>query len=113
VLVEAIRTKRQGNSEFLSIVNEIILITLPCANFEVKFVMRQVNSVAHILVRAANFWSSFHRFEFIPCILHLWSLMKCIKFVWLKEIKSKAYIISSLKSVTLTPKWQVSKQDKE
>ncbi|KAK2360575.1 hypothetical protein QL285_085828 [Trifolium repens] len=72
VLVEAIRTKRQGNSEFLSIVNEIILIMLPCANFEVKFVRRQVNSVAHTLARAANFWSSFHIFEFIPsCIASL------------------------------------------
>ncbi|KAK2362183.1 hypothetical protein QL285_087268 [Trifolium repens] len=54
VLVEAIRTKRQDNSEFLSIVNEIILIMLPCANFEVKFVRRQANSVAHTLARAAN-----------------------------------------------------------
>jgi ribonuclease HI len=54
VLVEAIRTKRQDNSEFLSIVNDIILTMLSCANFEVKFAMRQVNSVAHTLARAAN-----------------------------------------------------------
>jgi ribonuclease HI len=54
LLVEAIRTKRQGNSEFLSIVNDIILTMLPCANFEVKFIRRQVNSVAHTLARAAN-----------------------------------------------------------
>jgi hypothetical protein len=33
VLVEAICTKRQDNSEFLSIVNDIILIMLSCANF--------------------------------------------------------------------------------
>ncbi|KAK2372377.1 hypothetical protein QL285_073515 [Trifolium repens] len=46
VLVEAIRTKRQGNSEFLSIVNDILLLMLSCANFEVEFVRRQVNSVA-------------------------------------------------------------------
>jgi hypothetical protein len=38
VLVEAIRTKLQGSPEFLSIVNDIILIMLSCANFEVKFV---------------------------------------------------------------------------
>ncbi|KAK2417843.1 hypothetical protein QL285_040096 [Trifolium repens] len=70
VLVEVIRTKRQGNSKFLSIVNEIILIMLPCANFEVKFVRRQVNSVAHTLARAVR--SSFHRFEIIPlCIASL------------------------------------------
>jgi ribonuclease HI len=53
VLVEAIHTKRQCNSEFFSIVNYIILIML-CANFEVKFVRRQVNSVAQTLTRAAN-----------------------------------------------------------
>jgi hypothetical protein len=36
------------------------------ANFEVEFVRRQVNSVAHTLVRAVNSWTSFHRFEIIP-----------------------------------------------
>ncbi|PNX88646.1 cytochrome p450 [Trifolium pratense] len=54
LLVEAIRTKRRDNSEFLSIVNDIILIKLSCANFEVKFIRRQVNLVAHTLARAAN-----------------------------------------------------------
>jgi hypothetical protein len=49
VLVKAIRTKRQDNSEFLSIIKDIILIML-CANFEVKFVRRQVNLVTHIFV---------------------------------------------------------------
>jgi ribonuclease HI len=69
VLVEAIRTKRRGNSEFFSIANDIILVMLSCENFEVKFIRRQVNSVAHTLARAANSWTSFHRFEIIPsCI---------------------------------------------
>ncbi|KAK2423550.1 hypothetical protein QL285_033999 [Trifolium repens] len=54
VLVEAIRTKRRGNSEFFSIVNDIIFVMLSCENFEVKFIRRQVNSVAHTLARAAN-----------------------------------------------------------
>jgi hypothetical protein len=41
-------------------------------NFEVKFIRRQANSVAHALARAANSWASFHRFEIIPlCIEHL------------------------------------------
>jgi hypothetical protein len=53
-LVEVIRSKQQGNSEFLLIVKDIILMMLPCANFEVKFVMRQVNLIAHILAMAAN-----------------------------------------------------------
>jgi hypothetical protein len=56
-------------SEFLSIIKDIIFIMLPCANFVVKIVMRQVNSIAHILARAANSWNSFHIFEIIPsCI---------------------------------------------
>ncbi|CAJ2666249.1 unnamed protein product [Trifolium pratense] len=71
VLVDAIRTKRRGNSEFLSIVNEIILVMLSCVNFEVKFIRRQVNSVAHNLARAANSWTSFHRFEIIPSCIEL------------------------------------------
>ncbi|CAJ2669980.1 unnamed protein product [Trifolium pratense] len=71
VLVDAIHTKRRGNSEFLSIVNEIILVMLSCVNFEVKFIRRQVNSVAHNLARAANSWTSFHRFEIIPSCIEL------------------------------------------
>ncbi|CAJ2668572.1 unnamed protein product [Trifolium pratense] len=71
VLVDAIRTKRRGNSEFLSIVNEIILVMLSCVNFEVKFIRRQVNSVAHTLARAANSWTSFRRFEIIPSCIEL------------------------------------------
>ncbi|KAK2384127.1 hypothetical protein QL285_071503 [Trifolium repens] len=76
VLVEVIRTKRQDISEFLSIVNDIILIMFSCANFEVKFDMRQVNSVAYTLTRAANSWTNFHRFEIIPSYIE--SL--CTKF---------------------------------
>jgi hypothetical protein len=66
VLVEVIRIKRQGNSEFLSIVKDIILTMLSCANFEVKFVMRQVNSIAHTLARAVNSRTNFPIFEIIP-----------------------------------------------
>ncbi|KAK2381601.1 hypothetical protein QL285_069192 [Trifolium repens] len=50
VLVEA-----RCNSKFLSIVNDIILVMLSCANFEVKFIRRQVNSIVHALARAANY----------------------------------------------------------
>ncbi|GAU35307.1 hypothetical protein TSUD_389320 [Trifolium subterraneum] len=72
VLVEAIHMKRRGNSEFLSIVHDIISFMSSFLNFEVKFVRRQANSVAHTLAMAANSWSSFHRFENIPlCIEHL------------------------------------------
>ncbi|GAU49341.1 hypothetical protein TSUD_184240 [Trifolium subterraneum] len=72
VLIEAIHMKRRGNSDFLSIVHDILSIMSSFLNFEVKFVRRHANSVAHNLPRAANSWSSFHRFEIIPlCIEHL------------------------------------------
>jgi ribonuclease HI len=72
VLVDAIHMKRRGNSEFLSIVHDIVNFMSSFLNFEVKFVRRQANSVAHALARAANSWASFHRFEIIPfCIEHL------------------------------------------
>ncbi|GAU42623.1 hypothetical protein TSUD_238160 [Trifolium subterraneum] len=72
VLIEAIHMKRRGNSEFLSIVHDILSFMSSFSNFEVKFIRRQANSVAHSLARAANSWSSFHRFEIILlCIEHL------------------------------------------
>jgi hypothetical protein len=72
VLVDAIHMKRRGNSVFLSIVHDIVSFMSSFINFEVKFVMRQTNLVAHTLARAANSWGSFHRFEIIVlCIEHL------------------------------------------
>jgi ribonuclease HI len=72
VLVDAIHMKRRGNSEFLSIVYDIVSFMSSFSNFEVKFVWRQANSVAHALARAANYWASFHRFEITPlCIEYL------------------------------------------
>ncbi|CAJ2642186.1 unnamed protein product [Trifolium pratense] len=73
LLVDAIHSRRRGNSEFSLIVNDIILLmSSSYVNFEVKFVRRQANLVAHTLARAANVWASFHRFEIIPlCIEHL------------------------------------------
>jgi hypothetical protein len=41
-------------SFFFSILNNIILVMLSCAIFKVKFIMKQVNSVAHTLARSAN-----------------------------------------------------------
>ncbi|GAU43832.1 hypothetical protein TSUD_399260 [Trifolium subterraneum] len=63
VLVEAIHMKRRGNSEFLSIVHDILSLMSSFINFEVKFVRRQANLVAHTLARAANSWASFHRVD--------------------------------------------------
>ncbi|GAU33973.1 hypothetical protein TSUD_61040 [Trifolium subterraneum] len=72
VLIEAIHMKRRGNSEFLSIVHDILSLMSSFINFKVKFVRRQANLVAHTLARATNSWASFHRFENIPfCIERL------------------------------------------
>ncbi|PNX79855.1 cytochrome p450 [Trifolium pratense] len=54
VLVDAIHMKRTGDSEFLSIVHDIVIFMSSFLNFEVKFVRRQTDSVAHTLVRVAN-----------------------------------------------------------
>ncbi|GAU50368.1 hypothetical protein TSUD_284660 [Trifolium subterraneum] len=54
VLIEAIHMKRTGNSEFLSIVHDILSLMSSFINFEVKFVRRQANLIAHTLARAAN-----------------------------------------------------------
>ncbi|GAU33334.1 hypothetical protein TSUD_165990 [Trifolium subterraneum] len=64
ILIEAIHMKRRGNSEFLSIVRDILSIMSSFINFEVKFVRRQANLVAHTLARAANSWASFHRLSY-------------------------------------------------
>ncbi|GAU24451.1 hypothetical protein TSUD_364350 [Trifolium subterraneum] len=61
VLIEAIHMKHRGNSEFLSIVHDILSLMSSFINFEVKFVRRQANLVAHTLARAANSWANFHR----------------------------------------------------
>jgi hypothetical protein len=55
ILDETIHTKQRGNSEFFSIVYDIILVMLWwCVNFDVKFIRRQVSSVAHALVGETN-----------------------------------------------------------
>jgi hypothetical protein len=59
-LVEAIRKKRHDNSDFLSIVNDIMLVMLSCVNFKVKLIRKHVNLVAHTLTRAANSLTSFY-----------------------------------------------------
>jgi hypothetical protein len=64
------KAKEATQSFFRSLTMILILVMLSCANFEVKFIRRQVNSVAHILSRATNSWTSFHRFEIIPSCMY-------------------------------------------
>jgi hypothetical protein len=60
VLTEAIRTRCSGSSEFNLIVTDIIQIMSSSVNFEVEFVRRQSNMVAHTLARMTNFYADFH-----------------------------------------------------
>ncbi|XP_045802481.1 uncharacterized protein LOC123896083 [Trifolium pratense] len=69
ILVESIHANQAGVSEFSYITNRI-RASLSCINnFEVKFVRRQVNMVAHSLARAAISWASHHVLDMSPpCI---------------------------------------------
>ncbi|XP_058788236.1 uncharacterized protein LOC131662466 [Vicia villosa] len=69
VLVHGLKSNSCGNSEFNVIINSIKLLLLAFPNFEVKFVKRQANLVAHSLAKAANSWTRRMLFDVIPlCI---------------------------------------------
>ena len=53
-LVQALSSPGHGDSEFYAIVSSIIYQLSLHSNFEVKFVRRQANMVAHSLARAAT-----------------------------------------------------------
>ncbi|XP_058782551.1 uncharacterized protein LOC131656734 [Vicia villosa] len=56
-VVQALSSNTPGSSEFISIINSIKSLLLDFPNFEVKFIKRQANMVAHTLAKAANSWS--------------------------------------------------------
>jgi hypothetical protein len=67
--VAAIYHYRAGSSEFSYLVSQINNVLLCNPNFEVKFIKRQANMVAHTLARAAIAWSRRCTFESLPpCI---------------------------------------------
>ncbi|XP_058734150.1 uncharacterized protein LOC131605869 [Vicia villosa] len=71
IVTKAIHAKHVGNSEFSLIVKNIQNLLLLFPNFEVKFIKRQANLVAHTLAKAANSWSRRSFFNMIPlCIEH-------------------------------------------
>jgi hypothetical protein len=74
MLTEVIRS---GNSKFNLIVVDITQIMLSCVNFEVEFVRRQTNMVAHSLAQRPNSRVNFHKIE----IIHL-----CIKYLLIYKI---------------------------
>jgi ribonuclease HI len=69
IVVDAITTTHVGTSEFSAVISHIKSLLLLCPNFEVKFVKRQANMVAHSLARAAYSMPSRCIFESVPrCI---------------------------------------------
>ena len=69
LVVGALHANHEGVSIFSIIISSIKNLLLLNSNFEVKFVKRQTNLVAHKLARAANSWAS--RCDFYsspPCI---------------------------------------------
>jgi ribonuclease HI len=69
LVVEAVHSTKQGNSELSSIISSIKLLLQQHSNFEVKFTKRQANMAAHTLARAACSWPSRMFFTSIPrCI---------------------------------------------
>ncbi|XP_058726534.1 uncharacterized protein LOC131597891 [Vicia villosa] len=68
-VVQALSSNTSGSSEFILIINSIKSLLLDFPNFEVKFIKRQANMVAHTLDKAANSWSRCCMFDVIPpCI---------------------------------------------
>ena len=63
---QALSTPSHGDSKFYAIVSSIIYQLYLHSNFEVKFVKRQANMVAHTLARAAYSWASHHIFYSHP-----------------------------------------------
>jgi hypothetical protein len=71
-LVEALPSPGHGDSEFYAIVSSIIFQLSLDSNFEVKFVRRQANMVAHSLARAACSWASHRIFDSYPSCIEHW-----------------------------------------
>jgi hypothetical protein len=63
-LVQALSSPGHGDSEFYAIVSSIIFQLSLHSNFEVKFVRRRANMVAHSLARAACSWASHRIFDY-------------------------------------------------
>jgi len=71
-LVQALSSPGHGDLEFYAIVSSIIYQLSLHSNFEVKFVRRQANMVAHTLARAVCSWASHHIFYSYPSCIEHW-----------------------------------------
>ncbi|PNX63246.1 60S ribosomal protein l23, partial [Trifolium pratense] len=56
-VVDAVHMRNGGSSEFYLTISCIKNMLALYSNFEVNFVKRQANSVAHLLAKAANSWT--------------------------------------------------------
>jgi ribonuclease HI len=77
VVVDAIHFRQDGLSEFSILISNIKNLLLLNNNFEVKFVKRQTNTIAHFLARTAYSISSRRLFE---------SISRCINTYLINEI---------------------------
>jgi ribonuclease HI len=69
IVVDAVHTNHQGNSEWSSLISSVKLLLHCHTNFEMKFTKRQTNMAAHTLARAACSWPSRTYFNSVPrCI---------------------------------------------
>ncbi|XP_058757283.1 uncharacterized protein LOC131630523 [Vicia villosa] len=70
--VQTIHSNHQGVSEFSCIISSIHSLLFNFPNFEVKFVKRQANTVAHSIAKATDSWTRRSLFHMIPlCIEQL------------------------------------------
>jgi ribonuclease HI len=69
-IVGALRSRKQGVSEFSTIINKIRRLLSLFPGFEVKPIRRQANRVAHTIARAALSWSRRHVFYDVPLCIH-------------------------------------------
>ncbi|XP_024640655.1 uncharacterized protein [Medicago truncatula] len=83
MLVDVVHSDNAGISEFYVIVSKIRGLLALHYNFEVKFVRRQANMVAHTLANVAILNASRHIYDYAPlCIQHyLRNDMSCVLFV--------------------------------
>ncbi|XP_058784794.1 uncharacterized protein LOC131659630 [Vicia villosa] len=70
VIVNSIHTKHVGSSEFSFIIKSVQNLLCSFPNFEVKFIKRQANSVAHTLAKAANSWTRRLRVNVQKCSIN-------------------------------------------
>lgn len=76
-----------GMSEFYTIIRDVQFLLYNFPNFEVKFIKRQANMVAHSLAKSANSWAR-------RSIMHV--ISPCIElFVMNDKTKQKSYIVGT------------------